>query len=119
MYKDLELSNIYKLHEEGKKRKYAKRVNEIKHGTFTFLVFTTTGEMSKQCKTYHSQLAELIANKKGEQYHTTIAWIRAKICFSLLRSSLVCLRGSRTLKKNRNDINNIDMEIEVAKSSTL
>ena len=119
MYKDLELSNIYKLHEEEKKRKYAKRVNEIKHGTFTPLAFTTTGEMSKECKTYHSRLAELIANKKGEQYHTTIAWIRAKICFSLLRSSLVYLRGSRTFKKTRNDINNIDMDIEVAKSSTL
>ena len=29
--KDLEFSCIYKLHEDGKKRKYAKRVNEIEH----------------------------------------------------------------------------------------
>ena len=120
-YKDLELSNNYKLQEEEKKRKYAERVNEIEHGTFTPLVFTTTGEMSKECKTSYSRrrLAELIANTKGEQYHTTIAWIRAKICFSLLRSSFVCLRGSRTLKKTTNDINNIAMNIEVAESSIL
>ena len=117
--KDLELSNIYKLQEEEKKRKYAERVNEIEHGTFTPLVFTTTGEMSKECKTYHSRLAELIANTKGEQYHTTAAWIRAKICFSLLRSSLVCLRGSRALEKTTNDINKIGMDIEVAESSIL
>ena len=32
--KDLELSNIYKLHEVKKKRKYAERVNEIEHRTF-------------------------------------------------------------------------------------
>ena len=118
-YKDLELSSNYKLQEEEKKRKYAERVNEIEHGTFTPLVLTTTGERSKECKTYHSRLAELIANTKGEQYHTTIAWIRTKICFFLLRSSFVCLRGSRTLKKTTNDINNIDMDIEVAESSIL
>ena len=77
--------------------------------------------MSKEGKTSYSRrrLAELIANTKGEQYHTTVAWIRAKICFSLLRSSLVCLRGSRALEKNTNDINKIDMDIEVAESSIL
>ena len=53
-YKDLELSNIYKLHEDEKKRKYAERMNEIEHGTFTPLA--TTG-MSKECNTYHSRLA--------------------------------------------------------------
>ena len=99
MYKDLELSNMYKLHKDEKKCKYAERVIELEHRTFTLLVFTTTGGVSKECKTYHSWLTELIANKKGEQYHTTIAWMRAKICFSLLRSLLVCLRGSRTLKR--------------------
>ena len=41
-YKDLELSNIYKLQEDEKKRKYAKRVNEIEQGTFTSLGWTTT-----------------------------------------------------------------------------
>ena len=117
--KDLELYNNYKLQEEEKKRKYAERVNEIEHGTFTPLVFKTTGEMSKECKTSYSRrrLAELIANTKGEQYHTTIAWIRAKICFSLLRSSFLCLRGSRTLKKTTNNINDMAMNTEVAESS--
>ena len=118
-YKDLELPKIYKLHEDEKKRKYAERVNEIEHGTFTPLVFTTTGGMSKECKTYHSRLAQLIATKKGEQYHSTIAWIRAKTCFSLLRSSLVCLRGSRTIKRNINDLSNLDIDIQVVESNIL
>ena len=39
MCKDLELSNIYRLQEHEKKRKYAVRVNEIKHGTFLPLVY--------------------------------------------------------------------------------
>mgnify|MGYP006862623987 FL=1 len=117
--KDLELSNIHKLHEDGKKRKYAERVNIIEHGTFTPLVFTTTGGMSKEYKIYYNRLAELIANKKREQYYTTIAWKRAKTCCSLHRSSLVCLRSSRTLKITTNAIKNIDMDIEVKESSIL
>ena len=47
---------------------------------------------------YHSRLAQLIAIKKGEQYAKTISWIRTRTSFSLLRSALVCLRGSRTGK---------------------
>ena len=116
-YKDLELSKIYEMHEEEKKRMYAERVNEIEHGTFTPLIFTTTGGMSKECKTFHSRLAQLISTKKGEDYHTTVAWIRAKTCFSLLRSSLVCLRGSRTPKRLLNNISNLDIDIQAAESN--
>lgn len=100
------------MHEDEKKRKYAERVNDIEHGTFTPLVFSTTGGMSKECTRYHSRLAELIANKKNETYSSTISWIRAKISFSILRSALVCLRGSRTVKRVKKDIQNIDFELE-------
>ena len=41
MFKNLELSNIYKLHEDEKKHKYAERGNETEIGIFTPLVFTT------------------------------------------------------------------------------
>ena len=52
------------MHENETKRMYSKRVTEIEHGTFTPLIFTTTGGMGKECLIYHSRLAELIANKK-------------------------------------------------------
>ena len=50
---------------------------EIEQKTFTPLVFTTTGGMADQFVKYHSRLAELIANKKGESYSSAISWIRA------------------------------------------
>ena len=65
-YKDLTPKQIYKKHENEKKRQYAERVMEIEQVTFTPLVFTTTGGMADECVRYHSRLAELIANKKGE-----------------------------------------------------
>ena len=93
---------------------YGKRVTEIEQATFTPLVFTTTGGMGEECLKYHSRLAELITNKKGEVYSHIISWIRAKISFSILRSSLLCLRGSRTLRRLHYKIKDIELEIEVA-----
>ena len=52
-------------------------IMEIEQKTFTPLVFTTTGGMADQFVKYHSRLAELIANKKGESYSSAISWIRA------------------------------------------
>ena len=59
-----------------------RKVMEIEHGTFTPLVFTTTGGMADECVVYHSRLAELIANKKGEIYSSAISLIRAKVSFA-------------------------------------
>ena len=41
-YRDLTSKQIYKKHENEKKRQYAEIVMEIEQGTFTPLVFTTT-----------------------------------------------------------------------------
>ena len=111
---DLTPQQIYRRHANEKKRLYGKRVTEIEQATFTPLVFTTTGGMGEECLKYHSRLAELITNKKGEVYSQTISWIRAKISFSILRSSLLCLRGSRTLRRLHYKIKDIELEIEVA-----
>ena len=60
---------------------------------------------------YHSRLAQLIAIKKGEEYPKTIAWIRTRTSFALLRSASVCLKGSRT-RRVPCDINNVDTDVE-------
>ena len=112
-YKD----QIYRIHENDKKWSYSRRVLDVEHGSFTPLVFTTTGGMGKECIRYHSRLAELIAAKKGEQYSQTISWIRARTSFALLRSALVCLRGSRVKRRAAFDYNNCDIEIAAAEGA--
>ena len=98
-YKDLNPKQIYRLHENEKKRKYASRVIEVEQGTFTPPVFNTTGGMADECLRYHARLAELISAKKHEDYATTISWIRAKVSFAILRSTLLCLiQGLRSRK---------------------
>ena len=59
-YRDFTPKEIYKKHENEKKRQYAERVMEIEQGTFTPLVFTTTAGMADECVKYHSRLTELI-----------------------------------------------------------
>ena len=66
-HKDLEPQQIYRMHENEKKRQYSRRVLDIEHGTSTPLIFTTTGGMGKECMRHHSRLAELIALKKVEE----------------------------------------------------
>ena len=111
-YKDLTIQQIYPKHEDEKKRLYANRVLEVERGTFKPLVFTTTGGMADECKRFHNRLAELIFIKKGEEYSTTISWIRSKVFFALLRSALLCLRGSRTTRCVPQNIEHCDFEIE-------
>ena len=111
-YKDLTIQQLYRKHEHEKKRLYANRVLEVEEGTFTPLVFTTTGGMAVGCKRFHSRLAELIAIKKGEEYSTTMSWIRSRVSFALLRSALLCLRGSRSPRRVPLNLEHCDLEIE-------
>ncbi len=111
-YKELTPKQICRIHENEKKRMYNQRVTDIEQGTFTPLIFTTTGGMGEECEKYHSRLAELIATKKGERYSKTISWIRMKISFSIIRFALLCLRGTRTFRKRKCNVKEVDVDIE-------
>ena len=110
-YRDLNRKQIYKKHENDKKRQYAERIMEIEQGTFTPIVFTTTGGMADKCVKYHSRLAELIPNKKGESYSSAISWIRAKVSFAIVSSAMLCLRGSRS-RGRQLDFVDSDLQID-------
>ena len=104
------------MHVNEKRRLYSRKVLDIEHGTFTPLVFTTTGGMGKECSRYHSRLAELIAIKKGKQYAKTMSWIRSRISFALLISALI-LRGSRAIRRVQRDIKNDNIDIETVEGA--
>ena len=111
-YRGLTPKQIYRQRESEKKRMYASRVLEVEQGSLTPLVFTTTRGMAGECTRYHSGLAELLSTKKGENYGITMSWIRAKVSFALLRSALLCLRGSRCTRRAPLKIADTDFEID-------
>ena len=84
--------DIFRNHENAKKREYLKRVLEIEHATFTPLVMGSNGGMGNECQQFISHLADLLAEKEGEEYNTVISWVRIKLSFEILRSALLCVR---------------------------
>ena len=89
------LDAVLRKHEVEKKRKYNKRVMEVEHGSFTPLVFTTSGVMSHECTRYHKALAVKLSEKKDERYDIIMRYMRVKLSFLSLKATLLCLRGSR------------------------
>ena len=93
-YCNLQLSSVYRRHENEKKRNYEDRVREVEHGSFTPLVFNTSGGMGGLATTTYKRLASQTATKKDQPYSKVIAWLRCHLCFSLLRSSITAIRGA-------------------------
>ena len=91
------LDKCYRRQEREKIRSYEERVGEIEHGSFSPLVFSTTGGMGPSATTVYKRLASLISDKQNQQYSTTLNWMRCRLNFSLLRSAKMCLRGSRSI----------------------
>jgi len=71
-------------------------VREIEHGSFTPLVFSASGGMGPTARVFYKKLASMIAVKHNKAYSKTLNWLRCRISFSLLRSAVMCLRGSRS-----------------------
>ena len=90
------LPSCYRKHENLKKRAYEQRVREVEHGSFIPLVFSLTGGMGNSASVCYKRLASLISAKRDTSYSSTLAWIRCSLSFSLLRSSIQCIRGARS-----------------------
>ena len=79
------------------------RVIEIEHGTFTPLVFGTNGGMGEECCKFISKLASQLGEKQNEGYSTVIAWLRTRLSIEIIKSALLCVRGSRTPFRKPNE----------------
>ena len=97
-YLNKSLQQCHVMNEQEKKRAYSERVLQIEHGTFTSLFFFSIyGSMGRECRTFYSRLSHFLSEKRDLPKSVTMNWIRTKICFTLLKSSFLCLRGSRTV----------------------
>ena len=66
------------------------------YGVFTPLVFSVTGVLGKECSIFHKHIAEKIAKKFNESNEKVITVIRCKFSFTILRSALLDIRGTRS-----------------------
>ena len=101
------LSTCYRKQELEKRRHYDQRVREVEHGSFTPLVFNTLGGIGPTASVVFKRISSMIADKTDQPYHSVIRLIRCKLTFSLLRSTITCLRGSRSSSKSIHHTNTI------------
>ena len=92
------ISSSYRSHEREKKRQYTQRVCEVEHGSFSPLVFSSSGGMAKEATVFYKRLAALLAERWDQPCSVTMGWLRCTLGFSLLRSSIQCIRGARSSK---------------------
>ena len=85
----------------------------MKKGSFSPLIFSTTGGMGPECTKYHKRIAELISNKRGENYPDIMNYMRTRIRFALLKSTLVAVRGERGRRRRTVDTPVTDLSLNL------
>ena len=115
-YTNQPLATVYNSLERSKKAKYNERILNIEHGTFTPLVLSCFGGMGTEAQRFYNWLGEKVAEKRDELVSSTISLIRTKLSFSLLRSALLCIRGSRSHKVQEVLFQDHDITLAVAQS---
>ena len=63
------------------------------------LFFSACGGMGKEASVVVKRLADALAMKHNENYSRVITWMRCCLAFSLARSAIRCVRGSRSISR--------------------
>ena len=112
-YANSSIVESHRQNENDKKRQYNDRILQIEHGSFTPLVFSCLGGMSKECSMFYKRLSEQIAEKRKCDLASTYSFIKAKLNFSLIRTAVLCIRGTRDSKFIAKDFSEVDVETAV------
>jgi hypothetical protein len=102
---------MYAYHENSKKREYNGRVMQVEKGVFSPLVFSTSGGMGKEAGKVYNRIAQKMAYTKGQKYHDTISYIRKRLRFDLLKTTIISLRGYRGKPTPAPEIDDLDLNL--------
>ena len=65
--------------------------------------------MGEEATVFYKRMAELISMKTKKSYSEVMRIIRCRLSFSLIRSAILCIRGSRSAKHRPFRIEDIDI----------
>ena len=111
VYSKMTLKAAHKSNEDAKKREYNERVQQVEHGSFTPLVFSCFGGLSVECTHFYNRISEKLAEKRNISSSKAKAWVRTKLNFSLLRTTNMCIRGSRTKLQEKEALKDINIQM--------
>ena len=111
-YNNKKTAQLFKESEAVKQREYGERIREVEHADFSPLVFTCTGGLAPQCSVVVKRLAERLATKKNIAFSVVSGWLRCRLNFALLRTTILCIRGTRGKRPSVD--NNIELAVAEA-----
>ena len=71
----------FRRHENDKRRAYEERVREVERGSFTPLLFSSSGSMGKAATVTYRHLASLLSDKWNSPYSVIMGWLRIPLGF--------------------------------------
>ena len=71
-YREKDIQQVYRQHEQEKKRTYNERIIQVEKGSFTPIVLSTFGGMGLEAERFHKRIAQLIAAKRKDDYPSVI-----------------------------------------------
>jgi hypothetical protein len=94
------LSRCFEMHEKRKQREYGERIRNVEHGDFTPLIVSTSGGIGVQGSVVIKRLGVRLAKKTNQHTSVAIGFLRCRLSFFILKSAILCLRGSRPLRNH-------------------
>ena len=91
-----EAAPLFKSSELIKIRQYKERIQGVEQGDL--LRWSSPALAVSLHKAVLKRLTERLSEKQNLHYSVVAGWLRTRLSFSLLRSTLLCLRGTRRKK---------------------
>ena len=107
-YSHSTLPRCYVVNEQEKRRAYDEHICEVERACFSPLVFSASGGMGPSVTPVYSKLASMLVDKWTGLIVVACFGYVARLCFSLLRSAIMCIRGHRSVA-HRPIPSNIDL----------
>ena len=108
------LDTVFKQQEATKKKQYNERVIQIEHGTFTPIVTSAYGGYGRETSKFLSVLINKVAEKHDMHISIVANYIRTKLSFEIVRSQVLCVRGSRSLRRPTINVSEVEVVQHVA-----
>ena len=82
-------------HENQKKREYNHHILQIEKGSFTPVVYSCTGGSGPEASRLLKCIAQKLCSKSEKSYGQTVAYLRRRVCFDIIRTCVLSFRGER------------------------
>ena len=92
------LLGVYRCHEEEKKTKYLHRIIQVEKANFLPFVVSTTGGIAPEATAFLKRLAQKLSTKLNQSCPNVMGYLRRKLRFELLKTTLMAVRGFRKNK---------------------